>query len=185
MEWYYANDRHEQVPCREEDLPRLVLNGHLQPDTLVWHEGLPQWTPCRTVRPDLFSHLPAAAPPALPAAAPPALPSQMGGSPQRPPAAAVPTDGLSVASLILGILGLVSVGCYGIGVPFSIAAIICGHIAKRGLSDPSQNSNRSMSVVGLVIGYIGFAVAALMILALLGFVALGAVAESANPTTTP
>ena len=182
MEWYYANDRREQVPFREEDLPRLVVNGYVQPDTLVWHEGLPQWTACREIRPDLFSHLPAPLPalpipPSLPVGAPPQPLHQAQPAYQPPVVAYVPADSLAVASLILGIFGLVSMCCYWIGFPFSIAAIICGHMAKRRLSDPIQSNNRSMALIGLITGYVGFGIVMIFIAILL----LSAIADGAKP----
>jgi hypothetical protein len=44
MQWFYANGDNPQGPVSEEEFQALVKTGAIKPDTLVWHEGLPQWT---------------------------------------------------------------------------------------------------------------------------------------------
>lgn len=63
------------------------------------------------------------------------------------------TSGLAIASLILGIVGVVCLGPFG-GIP----AVICGHIALSNIrkSDGTEGG-RGMAIAGLVTGYIGIA----------------------------
>jgi uncharacterized RDD family membrane protein YckC len=45
MQWYYAKDNKQVGPISEADLRRFVQTGEIVPDTLVWREGMPNWTP--------------------------------------------------------------------------------------------------------------------------------------------
>lgn len=58
------------------------------------------------------------------------------------------TNGLAIASLVLGILWL-----YWIG---SILAVIFGHIALKQISERNQGG-RGLAIAGLVLGWIGVA----------------------------
>lgn len=52
-QWYYSDyERNRLGPVAARDLADLHEAGQLQPDTLVWHEGLPQWKPWR----ELMNH---------------------------------------------------------------------------------------------------------------------------------
>ncbi len=52
-QWYYSDyERNRLGPVAARDLADLHEAGQLQPDTLVWHEGLPQWQPWR----ELMNH---------------------------------------------------------------------------------------------------------------------------------
>ena len=67
MNWYYVDAGAQAGPVDEAQLQQLVLNGKIQPNTLVWHEGMPAWTP--------YSQ----AVPSAPMAADPNLPPVVGG----------------------------------------------------------------------------------------------------------
>jgi hypothetical protein len=61
-----------------------------------------------------------------------------------------PTSGLAVASLVLGIVGLLSF-VYGVG---SLLAVIFGAIGMKQTQD-GQRGGRGMAIAGLVMGIIG------------------------------
>lgn len=86
-----------------------------------------------------------------------------------------PTSGWAVASMVLGIVGLLLVFCAW-GIP-SVLAVIFGHIGlvetKRG-----EKSGQGMAVAGLVLGYILIAPAVLLAV-LGGLGGLGAILGSA------
>ncbi|MGO8685590.1 MAG: DUF4190 domain-containing protein [Candidatus Dormibacteria bacterium] len=77
--------------------------------------------------------------------------------PQPYPGYAAPssTNGFAIASLVLGILWLYWVG--------SILAVVFGHIALVQTRDRAQGG-RGMAVAGLVLGYVGLALLALVII---------------------
>ncbi|MCX7824789.1 MAG: RDD family protein [Verrucomicrobiae bacterium] len=43
MSWYYAEAGKQIGPVADGDFDRLVAAGTIQPDTLVWREGMPDW----------------------------------------------------------------------------------------------------------------------------------------------
>ena len=50
MDWYYAESGRQIGPIKEEALDALVRSGVIQPETLVWQQGMPAWQPYRAVR---------------------------------------------------------------------------------------------------------------------------------------
>lgn len=146
MEWYYADERKQQIAVEESELRKLVEEEKIKPDTLVWNETMTDWRAAADVLPDLFDH--ELAPPALtPAQRYPA------GSPMAAlPRTSAPTSGNAICSLVFGILGIVT--CFPI---FAIVAIICGHIGRRSAKlETLPSANGGLSLAGLITGYIGF-----------------------------
>ena len=60
MNWYYVDAGQQAGPVDEAQLEALARNGKIQPDTLVWREGLANWQPYSQVNPQAAS---VAAPP--------------------------------------------------------------------------------------------------------------------------
>jgi len=154
MEWYYADESDQQISFSEEDFPKLVEMGAINPDTLVWNASMTDWTAASAVQPAMFA--PAAATiqqPVVPAPAAGGAPaSQYPGGPhgQYQPQ---PTVGLALASMICGIIAIITT-CIYISIFPGIAAIICGHKSKN----KSQSEGRpisGMALAGLIMGYIG------------------------------
>jgi uncharacterized RDD family membrane protein YckC len=50
MNWYYVEQGQQAGPVSEEQLDEMLRSGKIQPDTLVWREGLTNWMPCREAR---------------------------------------------------------------------------------------------------------------------------------------
>ena len=167
MNWYFADERNQQITVTEDELVKLVRAGTIRGETLVWNEQMTDWRPCREVRPDLIGSL---------VAMPPTLPVQYRAQPTEP------ANGLSIASLVLGIFGLLGLSCYGFGFPFSIAAVICGHIARNQMRLTEQRNGEGMAIAGLITGYISIGIAAAIFLFVLVFVGFAAIAAEA---TTP
>jgi len=84
--------------------------------------------------------------------------------PQGTPNQSVPsTNGFAIASLILGILSVPLVVCYGCGIVFAIAAIVTGFIARSQIKQSGgRQTGDGMALAGLILGII---VTALVILA--------------------
>lgn len=83
--------------------------------------------------------------------------------PSITPPPAVARQGLAIASLILGILGVV---CFG---PLAaIPAVITGHLAySRARRQPLEYSGSGLAVAGLVLGYVGIVIGLIILPALL------------------
>lgn len=89
-EWYYADaNQQRQGPISPSELASLHRQGVLRPETLVWRDGLENWTPWSRVMREVVS--PAAAAPA-PATAPP-VPPAAEPSPYAPPRAVLQDAG--------------------------------------------------------------------------------------------
>ena len=69
------------------------------------------------------------------------------------------TSTLAIVSLIAGILGWTVVPFFG-----SIAAVICGHMARKEIRlAPDRLEGDGLAVAGLVLGYLSIAMALLIV----------------------
>ena len=107
-------------------------------------------------------------PPATPAYPPQTPPPPAPGAYAyaQPPASPAKANGLALASMILGILG-VTIGLCLIAFPvMPILAVVFGHI---GLSQIRKTGapGRGFAITGLVTGYIGIALAVLWLIGLI------------------
>lgn len=95
--------------------------------------------------------------------------------------AAQRTDGLAIASLIVGILSVVcSLAC--LGIILGPAAAIMGFIARqRIVSSGGTLGGGTLAVVGLVLGIVGFLLSAGAVVLLL----VGAIAAPGTSTPSP
>ncbi|HSY42529.1 MAG TPA: RDD family protein [Candidatus Acidoferrum sp.] len=50
MNWFYVEQGKQNGPLSDEQFNEMVANGKITPDTLVWHEGMANWVPCREVK---------------------------------------------------------------------------------------------------------------------------------------
>jgi hypothetical protein len=84
------------------------------------------------------------------------------------------TNGLSIASMVLGILSIPAAFCYGCGIPLGIAALVMGLIARKQIKESGGNQpGDGMAIAGIVMGtisglFLGIAIFMIVILALLG-----------------
>lgn len=86
--WYYADGDKEQGPVTLAQLKGLLTSGKIQPDDLVWKDGLDDWMPAEEV-PELKAVEAPAAPLPTPAAARPKAPAEAAPkieAPAKPPA---------------------------------------------------------------------------------------------------
>jgi uncharacterized RDD family membrane protein YckC len=51
MSWYYADNGRQAGPVDDASLDDLISRGAVRPDTLIWREGMANWQPLSTVRP--------------------------------------------------------------------------------------------------------------------------------------
>src|SRR5689334_20662487 len=61
MNWFYESAGQQQGPISEQEFDRLIAEGKITAETLVWREGLADWQPLRIARPAI-----PAEPPAMP-----------------------------------------------------------------------------------------------------------------------
>ncbi|MGW8483660.1 DUF4190 domain-containing protein [Microbacterium sp. NPDC055903] len=93
-------------------------------------------------------------------------------------AAARPTNGLALATLICGIAGIVfSWLIFAIIVPIfiSLAAVVMGHISLSQIKRNPALGGRGMALTGLILGYVPIAISIILLLfGILAIVAFGA-----------
>lgn len=114
-EWYYVDNGAQAGPVSAEELQNKVTAGLLPPDSLVWTETLPEWTPFSAIpelQPTPTAPPPAAAPtpvaaaapvsPVAPAPAPEPEPQPMGAMASAPAGEAAPLDPSQIGRIRLG-----------------------------------------------------------------------------------
>jgi len=152
MQYHVAKNGEKSGPFDKEEVYRRLVAGELSGTDLGWHEGLAEWEP-------LSKLIPPPAPQAQPVFAVPG-----GGVVPAPALAATPqgTSGLAIASLVCGILVFLTFGLAG------LPAVITGHMAlSRIKKSAGALKGGGMAIAGLVMGYLGFALAFVAILAAL------------------
>lgn len=166
-DWFYGKDGTQHGPVSDQEIGGLITSGEIDGTTIIWREGMADWLPISQV-PEFQSSL---------------TPASTGGNDtslessqnqENPytapttrtapaPAAytAIPTDGLSIASLVCGILAIIS--CYIWGL-FGLPAVICGHMSLKKINhSPTPIQGKGMAIAGLICGYIGIALQVLVI----------------------
>jgi uncharacterized membrane protein len=68
-DWYYAADNEQKGPLNESELKASLASGKLAADTLVWKDGMDNWTPASQVPAFTFRQPPTPAAVQPPAAA--------------------------------------------------------------------------------------------------------------------
>lgn len=58
MNWFYALNGKQAGPVTEEELVNLYRSSTIFSDTLVWHDGMANWTALATAMPELFASTP-------------------------------------------------------------------------------------------------------------------------------
>jgi len=94
-------------------------------------------------------------------------------NPPMLPAYAPRTSGMAIASMVLGITGIIALTCCcGTGFIPSVLAVVFGHVAQYQIRrSAGRLEGTSMAIAGLVCGYIGLVINLLaIIMAVLGLV---------------
>ncbi len=127
MQLYVLRAGQQAGPYTPEQVRYELTAGSLRSSDLAWYEGAPNWLPLYAV-------------PGVGASAP---------FPMAPYPPAVPqTSGLAVASMVLGLLGLLFVGLT------ALPAVICAHVSLSQIKQSAGRlSGRGMAITGLVTGY--------------------------------
>jgi hypothetical protein len=169
MQWYYSKNGTQLGPVEEGELRAKLAAGEVSQADLVWKDGMPDWQPAARVAELTFSPFSAS-----PTGSPQAT---AGTSPYSPPVhasyggfAPAPTSGLAIASLVCGIMGLVT--CLFLpGIP----AVICGHMALSRMAEPNVRlAGRGMAIAGLIMGYLSILIAVGFVLVVI----IGVIAEA-------
>lgn len=74
MSWFYAQGNEPTGPISDEEFAQRVAQGVIQPNTLVWKEGMPQWVRWSELRPQAQPPAQDPANPGIPGSLPAARP---------------------------------------------------------------------------------------------------------------
>lgn len=84
------------------------------------------------------------------------------------------TNGLAVASLVIGVLAWPLACCYGAGIPLGLAALVMGLIGLRQVkSNPSELSGQNVAIAGAILGGISTITGVVILLSLGSLTLLG------------
>lgn len=185
--WFYAKDGEQHGPVEADDIRSRQKSGELSNATLVWKEGMAQWSPLEEVL-ELREPVPsegesvAEGSPSVPnlAQAPAAAPMNQ-PAPQL--IAPVQQNTMALVSMILGIISIALCMMALTGIP----AVICGHIARKQFREsPVPQSGEGMALTGLILGYVAIAITvAYIVFMVIIFAGAASAASSIPPTPAP
>jgi len=179
--WYYDQAGVPSGPVDETELRQQIQASRLDPDTLIWREGMGDWAPARQMLQNLVL------PPPPPPTAGPRTPQFNQGAvgsnrptnpyqgPTNTPYRGVQKSGNATTSMILGIVSLVVmlVLCF-ISIFTCIPGIIFGHKAKSEIraSNGALQGNEQ-ATAGLIMNYIVLA----LNLAFIAFIVIAIISD--------
>ena len=156
-QWYYTLNGQQTGPVDLEQLKGMVSGGQIQPNDMVWCEGMPSWQPASAV-PELSG---AAAQPGQP------MPGQPVGYPAPGQAAGYPPGGAQIPQYYSG-----QPGAYG-AAPSSkgmaIGAFVCsiipccfvwvvglvlGFVAKGKMKSSGNFEGQGFATAAIIIGFV-------------------------------
>ncbi len=186
VQYYFSIDGNNQQGPVDRD--RLIAAG-VTARTQVWREGLSGWMAAVDV-PELAELFNAPATEQYAMEPAPVQPQYQSAQPTVASPVqyqsyqanmAQPANGMAVASLVLGIVGVASMCVYGFGLIPGILAIIFGHMSRaqirRGLG-----SGDGLAHAGMIMGYISVLLVVVLIVIAIGFaIVFSATALNASP----
>ena len=157
MQYHVAKNGEKSGPFDKEEVYRRLVAGELSGSDLGWHEGMAEWEPLSKIIPPPTPQVqPIFAVPGGGATAAPALAAT---TPQG-------TSGLAIASLVCGILAFLTLGLTG------LPAVITGHLALSRIKKAAGAlKGGGMAIAGLIMGYLGFGLVFIAVLASLAVTA--------------
>ena len=172
MQWYYSKNGTQLGPVAQGELIAKLASGEVFPTDLVWRDGMADWIPAAQVS-ELASTravpsvpVPAAQPPAATDA--PYVPPVSNPVPQPYPYAPVPGpgSGKATASMVLGIVSVVTglCGCYGLVIAVTcgiLAVVFGGQVKKEAELNPALGGELGKVKAGVIMGWIGIGISVL------------------------
>jgi hypothetical protein len=99
------------------------------------------------------------------------------------PVAVAPTNGLAIASMVVSLVGVPLLVCYGVGLILTVIGAILGHVARRQIKTTGQSGD-GMALAGVIIGWIGTALGVIVGTAIVVFVVWAVQNAPTYPTAT-
>ena len=98
------------------------------------------------------------------------------------PGLVAPNNRFAIPALILGILSITGLCCYGVGGPLlGIPAIILGHIAKREIRESAgAQGGQGLAQAGFITGIVGSVLGVLGFIVVILFIGFASLADPSN-----
>lgn len=157
--WYYHDGNERKGPIEEVELFSLKAAGEIAPGTLIWKEGMEQWSEYQNVFPE---------PPGSPSSGHPSLAAEKKSHFPASPAGANTPMAMAIISVVLGVFGFAGCLCMPLYV-FGVVAVVLGHLALNANKKAPDDTVKVLSIIGLVFGYL----AILMVILFVIFMILG------------
>lgn len=199
MQYHLGRDGSPLGEFPEAEILSGLTTGRFLASDLAWSAGMSDWKPLSEVLPqaaplpptsfsapaspsDVEVLRPDMAPPPSTALSTPASPVQGWPAQAYPPThvgmGVMPTPGTAIASLVLGIISLVTCS---LGVLLVIPGLICGHIALNQIKAPgARYEGRTLAMTGLILNYIWLGAVVLGVIVIIAFGLLGVIVEQFN-----
>lgn len=142
-QWHYGRDGQQHGPVTEDELQRLVANGELRPNDLVWNPSMPNWSPAAGALPALFPNV---QPPPMQSTVHYATPQRRSAGDDAGMRMLLPV-GRSGWAIAAGYLGLLSVLLV-----FAPFALICGIIAVVVIQKNPEKRGMGRAIFGIAMG---------------------------------
>jgi len=145
-----------------EQINHMLAEGSLSGEDLAWQDGMANWAPVSTIPGVLLPG--GGGPPALPGAASSYAPPYSNVGPQAWAGAPPTNSGLAVASMVLGILCLILFFTHVFALLLGLMAVVFGHVSRSSINrSQGRIGGSGMALTGLITGYIGTALAIVII----------------------
>jgi len=160
-----GGDGKEYGPKPDSEVREWIAEGRLNAQSEIRRQSDANWTVLGDLPEfanDLFGATPSALQPLPPAPAAPAAQPYPQTYPQYSAQAQSGTNGMAIAGMVMGILSLVAICCYGF--PFNLLGIIFSAIGLSQIkkSNPRQ-SGKGMAIAGLICSILSFLIYAALL----------------------
>ncbi|TDU81207.1 uncharacterized protein DUF4339 [Prosthecobacter fusiformis] len=128
MNWYYSKDGAQLGPVSQDELAGMIAEGSIQPNDLVWKEGMSGWTPAAAI-PELRGATTMSAPGGAPALPSPPLFSNPYQAPVSPVGS---TYGEPIPNYLWQSITVTVLCCLPFGIPAIVYASKVDGLASSG-----------------------------------------------------
>lgn len=168
MQYHVGRNSQQLGIFSGDEIREGLTKGSFYSTDLAWNEGMSDWKCLDEIFGPIIKPVEYAPGTVLP-------PSSYAPASANVGVGVMPTPGTAIASLVLGIISLVT--CY-FGILFAIPGVICGHLALSEIKrSQGRYDGRGLAIAGLVLNYIWLGLA-LVILLIIFFAGIFAVVAS-------
>ena len=183
--WYYQIDGQQEGPVSPDVLQEMCGDGTISDHTLVWREGMEDWTPLSAAAPELCAAVEPSATDESPYAAPGTNPTPRPAAGQAgvSPAAQGTATGSMICGIVALVLTLVQIGCcvIPVGAVIGVIALVLANQARKEMEETGDMRAQGMAKAGRICGIIAMIVSLLLLVAYVVFMVVMFALSAMNP----